>query len=196
MKKKLIILFFGLSVSLLLISRGMPETGARFVSKDETEIDTTIGNLKLTVKDQGTIDSLISEESKNRKVSVYNDGEVNQFVRVLAHVVRVSDQDMHQPLAIEDIAEDLNTVDWKKGEDGYYYYLDKLTVKNPETKPLFTKVKLADGTALGKLTISIKSEGTVANQPSYTKAWWQGVKPDVSRPNLLSINTSLESKAD
>lgn len=75
---------------------------------------------------------------------------------------------------------DWNTTDWtEKQPDGYYYYKKKIS-KGEETKPLFTKVSIADGTAslLKDFDIIVYAESVQAFNTStktfysdYISAW-------------------------
>lgn len=128
-------------------------------------------------------------------VQISNKEETPFFVRLLIIPEIQSTDNISLPSEIgKEVSFTINDK-WLLGEDGYYYYLDKV-VPDTATTALFTEVKLANN--LGEeyenssLKIHVKSETVIANTNSYKKAWWpNGISADYT--NLTLIDATLSN---
>lgn len=146
-----------------------------------------IGNLQTKIDEIFTEPTTISPNKPvEKKVFITNTGTVNQFVRVMLHPeIRIESNGTTRLLPSKignELVLDLNTVNWKLGEDGYYYYLNTLKPgKSNASENLFTQVKLKSG--LGQeyqqaiFSLLIKVEAINCGKYAYRDAWWQGITP-------------------
>lgn len=163
-----------------------------------------IGNLETKIDEVFTEPTtILPNQAVDKKVDIINTGTLDQFVRVLlqpeislekAGVTRLLSSKIGDEVSL-----DVNTAQWRLGEDGYYYYLDILKpgVSNA-AKDLFTQVTLKTG--LGpeyheaKFNLLVKVEAINCNKYSYRDAWWQGEMP--IEEELLKIDKQLAVKAE
>ncbi|GGC93668.1 hypothetical protein [Enterococcus wangshanyuanii] len=163
-----------------------------------------IGNLETKIDEVFTEPTtILPNQAVDKKVDIINTGTLDQFVRVLlqpeislekAGVTRLLSSKIGDEVLL-----DVNTAQWRLGEDGYYYYLDILKpgVSNA-AKDLFTQVTLKTG--LGpeyheaKFNLLVKVEAINCNKYSYRDAWWQGEMP--IEEELLKIDKQLAVKAE
>ncbi|WP_086314147.1 hypothetical protein A5821_001734 [Enterococcus sp. 7F3_DIV0205] len=203
-KKKIIHFFLILPVLIVCLVIGSAVAYAAMMVSDEKANLFQIGNLQTKVEEVFTEPAtILPDTSVEKKVTVANIGTVDQFVRVMLHPeIRIENGESIRLLPSkigEEVLLDLNSTDWKLGEDGYYYYLKKLkSGKSSVTENLFTQVKLKSG--LGqeyhKATFSllIKVEAINCVKYAYRDAWWQGVIPN--NGELQEVDKQLSEKAD
>lgn len=167
----------GLLVLLLCSVAGTLVYGA--LKKDDSVLNRlTIGHLKGELKE--TFDDsqeLVSQVDYPKEVTVKNTGNLNLFVRVMVFPEITTDEGFSLAGTIgSEIDIDLNPK-WTSGNDGYYYYLGKLS-KGEITPPVFTRVTIGNNILLSqsyqdaKLTIQLKSETITAAERQYRQAWW------------------------
>ncbi|MFI3805642.1 hypothetical protein [Vagococcus fluvialis] len=176
-----------LPIFVLLGSQMLQDTNAAFYQKQQQAYNGQEGNLQVKLVDNSTITSSLPISGvQDRVIEVMNEGEVNQFVRVLVHPTFKDENGIQQVVSLEDMTGGLNSIDWQPGEDGYYYYQKKLKAGN-KTPALFQQVK---GSKEGTLTFHLKVEAVSAQGSQFVDAWWQGKSP--TTPNLASIHDTLK----
>lgn len=190
-KKRSRQLLFLVPLSLLSISLLLGDTGANFYSSDQKEYQGKIGDLKVDLKDNDPITANLKvNDEQNRAVSVKNDTEVNQFVRVMVFPVSKDAEDVAAQSLPNEVVKSLNTADWTEGKDGYFYYHKKLA-QGQETSELFKQIS---SETLGEMTIYLKAEAISAEGDTFVSAWWQKTIPTVEP--LKTIYNTLESQVD
>lgn len=166
---------------------------AALTAKDEKEKFMKIANLETKIEEvfeSGT--EIVVGESVDKKVSIKNTGTVDQFVRVMIHPVISMEEEGNIRILPSEVGKqielDINSTDWKLGEDGYYYYLKILKAGEVTESNLFSKVTLSSSLEKeykgADLNITIKSEATITD--GYVKAWWQGNEPSDGKLNDIN----------
>lgn len=134
-----------------------------------------------------------------------NTGDQEIFLRVLAVPVITKAEDGEQlllPATVDGdkpvLTIDYNQKEWMLGEDGYYYYLEKIP-KGASTAALFTKVKMNQANITGDykdavLSFEIKSEAIGVTKFAYRDAWWEGAVPSTNQ--LLEVDNILKKLAE
>lgn len=128
-----------------------------------------------------------------KEVKVTNTSNAPFFVRVLVIPEVKSKDGTLLPSEIgKDIMVDLDK-NWVLGEDGFYYYLKKVSEKE-ETTPVFKTVKLVntyeEDYEQADMQIALKSETVTSAGDNYRKAWWQGKTP--TEKNLKIIDDTFQ----
>lgn len=141
---------------------------------------------------------LIPNKKVTKKVSVRNAGDIPAFTRVMVFPVLVSEEGV--PLAINEETQitygNLNTVDWRDGKDGYFYYLKYVNPKEA-TSLLFDSVTIdvpkEDEYSNASFKIEVKAETIDARNNTYREAYWQADRdiPQLHEP-LLTIDETLQ----
>lgn len=112
-----------------------------------------------------------------KTVGAKNNGSLPGFVRLMILPTIIA-KDGKTPLAANigsEIFLDIDTLNWKYGDDGYFYYLDVL---NPgeEAESLFTKVILASDLGMeytnSTLKIEVKCEAVGVRKWEYRESFW------------------------
>lgn len=202
--RKLSYLLVSIILVLLLIG-GSYFVYAAMTAKDRRATDFQIGQVETELDEDfdGTITEIYKDQSRTKKVTVKNTGTIKQFIRVMvlpeiqADVVDDPQSKQALPIAVgtDLILEQLNTVDWKYGGDGYYYYIKEAVKPLKNTEPLFESVKLdANLNQMyhqSAFTISIKVEAVNCAEYAYRDAWWQGAVP--TDPTLEAIDDNLKA---
>ncbi|MEO1772661.1 TasA family protein [Candidatus Enterococcus ferrettii] len=208
-KKKLRLIYVGFTIALVLLLIG----GGYFVyaamtAIDQKENDFQVGQVETELMEENFIapTEINKDESINKKVSIKNNGTINQFIRVMVLPevkANVSgDPNNKQVLSLvigtDLILENLNTTDWRYGDDGYYYYIKEAVKPNDPTSSLFESVRLSNSISdqyhNAEFSISLKVETINCLTTAYRQAWWQGNTP--TEDPLASIDTALSSKVD
>lgn len=143
-------------------------------------------------------DTFGSDQLTKKKVSAFNSGDIDAFVRVIAFPVAFKDK---TPLQVNDGVEvvfnNLDTTNWLYGEDGYYYYLGKLK-PGEEAPALFDavtiKIKDEEKETYNGATFNIvvKSEGVDARKNEYRYSWWENRDNEPANDPLKSIDQKLQ----
>ncbi|MGX7244201.1 hypothetical protein ACWOC1_05070 [Enterococcus quebecensis] len=203
-KKKIIHFLWGVPVFIICLVIGSTVAYAAMMVREEKANLFQIGNLQTKVEEVFTEPvTMLPNKPVEKKVTIANIGTVNQFVRVMLHPeIRLESNSSIQLLPSkigEEILLDLNNIDWKLGEDGYYYYLKALrTGESNRTENLFTQVKLKN--ELGKkyhgatFSFLIKVEAINCAKFAYRDVWWQGVTPNSGE--LKVIDSQLAKQID
>ncbi|MDA9471774.1 hypothetical protein [Enterococcus sp. 5H] len=180
-------LMWGVPVVIVCLIIGSTAAYAAMTMREEKVNLFQIGNLQTKIDEVFTEPTtILPNKPIEKKVTITNSGTVNQFVRVMLHPeVRIESKGATQLLPSKignEILLDLNSANWKLGEDGYYYYLNVLKPgKSNATENLFTQVKLKSG--LGQeyqqavFSLLIKVEAINCGKYAYRDAWWQGTVP-------------------
>lgn len=191
-------------VLVLLLVGGSYFVYAAMTVKDRRETDIQIGQVETQLDEKfNSVTEIHKNQSIEKRVTVRNTGTIKQFVRVM--VLPETQTDVAEdpqtkqalPIAVGTglIFEQLNTVDWKYGGDGYYYYIKEAVEPLKNTVPLFDSVKLDNNLSQmyneSALTISIKVEAVNCAEYVYRDAWWQGAVP--ADPSLQAIDDSLKA---
>lgn len=182
---------FLLSLSILSLSLVILDTNANVHSRDQRKYQTKVGDLSVNLKDPDFNGSMTMtvDVTKQRTVSIKNEGQVSQFIRVMALPIVADKQAVYQKVETAEVLKELNTSEWLDGRDGYFYYQDKLS-GNQTTLPLFKNIK---SQVEGTLSLKLKVEAITAEGETFKEAWWQN-KP-TTEP-LLSIYNTLAEKAE
>lgn len=155
-----------------------------------------IGNLQTRIDEVFTEPTQIqSNKPVEKKVTIVNTGTVDQFVRVMLHPeIQLENNGSNRLLPSKigrEVILDIDNTNWKLGEDGYYYYLNRLKPGNSNAaKNLFTQVKLTS--ELGQeyeqasFKLLVKVEAINCGKYAYRDAWWQGI----------SVNTGTSQEID
>ena len=174
-------------------------------AKDRRTTDFQIGQIETQLDEDfdETITEIHKNQSRTKKVTVKNTGTIKQFIRVMVlpeTQVDVADDPQSKqalPIAVgtDLILEQLNTVDWKYGGDGYYYYIKEAVKPLENTEPLFNSIKLDNSLHQmyhqSAFTISIKVEAVNCAEYVYRDAWWQGAVP--ADPTLKAVDDKLKA---
>lgn len=133
-------------------------------------------------------------------VGATNTGTIPGFVRLLVFPAIFIDYPSGRKLLPAQIGKevllDIDTANWMLGEDGYYYYLDRL-MPGQTTPPLCTTITLADASVLtpeyynAKVNFEIKGEFVNCQEWSYRDAWWGKNAAPPSTGNLGHIENTL-----
>lgn len=117
---------------LLLLVGGSYFVYAAMTATDRKENDFQVGQVETElVEENFTAPTEIEKnESINKKISIKNNGTINQFIRVMVLPEVKADvagdptnkQVLSLVIGTDLILENLNTTDWRYGDDGYYYY--------------------------------------------------------------------------
>lgn len=203
-KNKIVHFLLILPILILFLVIGSVAAYAAMMMNDEKANLFQIGNLQTKVKEVFTEPTAIKPDEKVvKKVAVENTGTVNQFIRVMLHpeihLESLGSIRLLPSKIGEEIFLDLNSTEWKLGEDGYYYYLKSLRPgESNVTKDLFTEVKLKNDLGLeyhnAFISLLIKVEAINCAQYAYREAWWQGAAP--SSGALQTIDKELAKQAE
>lgn len=202
-KKKFIRFFWMILTLIACLVIGSVAAYAAMTVREEKVSFFQIGDFQTKVEEVFKEPKTISPNtSVEKKVTIENTGSVDQFVRVMIHPeIRIENGGSSRLLPSkigEEVLLDLNTTQWKLGEDGYYYYLNVLkSGQSNVTENLFTQVMLKK--ELGQeyhnasFNLLVKVEAINCAKFSYRDAWWQGTTP--SNGNLQIIDDQLSGKA-
>lgn len=193
---------------LLLLVGGSYFVYAAMTATDRKENDFQVGQVETElVEENFTAPTEIEKnESINKKISIKNNGTINQFIRVMVLPEVKADvagdptnkQVLSLVIGTDLILENLNTTDWRYGDDGYYYYIKEAVKPNDPTTSLFESVRLSNSISdqyhNADFSISLKVETINCNTTAYRQAWWHGETP--TDDPLASIDTALSSKVD
>lgn len=154
MKKKYM---FGI-IFLLLALLSCGSVFAYFTSQKEKVNAMTFGENVITTEEEFPEPDPKPGDSVKKEVSIKNTGDVPCFVRTK---ILFSNNDAENVSTI-----DINTTDWVKNADGYYYY-KKIVPVEKNTSLLMTAIKIADNANLDTLedfevivySESVQSEG-------------------------------------
>lgn len=182
------------------------DTYASLTAQTEKQNQFRVGDLKATVVEEfDPPNKLEADKEYQKKVAVTNTGDQEIFLRVLAVPVITKTEDGEQlllPATVDGdkpvLTIDYNQKEWMLGEDGYYYYLEKIP-KGASTAALFTKVKMNQANIIGDykdavLSFEIKSEAIGVTKFAYRDAWWEGAVPSTNQ--LLEIDNILKKLAE
>lgn len=130
-----------------------------------------------------------------KEVTIKNQSSAPFFVRVLlTPEIQTTDGTLLEANIGKELTLDIQSK-WLLGEDGYYYYLDKVV---KETTPLFTSVTLSktldEKYKEASMSIQVKSETVSSAKFIYRQAWWND--RTLNEPNLMTIDTTLKNLAD
>lgn len=207
-KKKIILAAAVLFVSVLGIM-GLNAVYAALTDSDQKTNDLQVANLKGEITEKFTPptkeDPIQPGDTYPKEVTVTNTSNASFFVRVLV-IPEIQGEEVVTngkttpgvllPGEIgKEIIVDLDK-NWVQGEDGFYYYLKKVSEKEVTT-PVFTKVKL-DKTydpdyEKATMKIALKSETVTTAGSNYRNAWWQGQTPTAT--NLKKVDSELQKIA-
>lgn len=202
--RKSIILVITIFAALLIITLG---TWSLQSAKDTAHNNFRTANAEAEIVEDFTSPSTPlkpGDPPYPKKVWVENKSNAPVFVRVMVlPVVQIETggEDRNTISANDAVVLDIDTVHWKDGGDGYYYYLGYLPV-GEATPPIFNSVKLKDTLQNGLyndayFTIDVKSEVCGLNKPeySYRLAWWGSSTAPAANP-LRDIDLTLKALAD
>lgn len=194
MKKRLIILGFFGSLFILCFSLLLLNTQATFKDEDKQAKHYQVGNLELELvkgASDNTPDPLVPGSEITKRVAVKNVANNASFVRVMLFPTIIDAKgitlEAQHPKQFE--YKDLNTTKWMYGDDGYYYYLEKLA-PGQTTPDLLSKIvinKDLDAKYKGsKFEFEVKVEGINTTEGGYEKAWWnnESLVPGSARDNI------------
>jgi len=144
--------------------------------------------------------------SFSKTVSATNTGDIPGFVRLLVQVTAfANDPTQATPLPMEigtgkQVNMNIDTANWRLGEDGYYYYLGLLR-PGETAPPLFTDVTLGGPGVLdsqyinAKMKIEVKVEGVDYFKWHYRDGWWENPASPPSTGALGAIESTLSALA-
>lgn len=203
-KKKFVHFFWILPVCIMCLIIGSVAAYAAMMVREEKANLFQIGNLQTNIEEVFTEPmTILPNKPVGKKVTIANTGTVNQFIRVMLHPeihLKSNGSIRLLPSKIgEEILLDLNSTQWKLGEDGYYYYLNVVgTGKSNTTEQLFTQVKLKNGLGpeyhTAAFSLMIKVEAVSCRKYAYRDAWWQGPIPN--SVELRAIDSQLAKKVE
>lgn len=199
-KQRTPLLFVTLMViGVCLLIGGMVVLAAA-VTREEKANLFQIGNLESKIIETFEEPVKIGPNQTVRKVvKIENNGTLPQFIRVMVQPViqvKVAGETIERLLPSQigkELIFDFDTVHWKQGEDGYYYYLDALTSEK-QTESLFNEVKLADVAEdyqKAQMRLQLKVE-SLSTRSGYQDVWWSGNAP--SGGALAEIDRILATK--
>lgn len=179
------------------------KTYASLTDHDKEQNEFRIGDLHTTVEEEFDPPATFEPDKEyTKKVWVKNTGDLDQFIRVLALPILNKKQANGSTLVLPAtttgtnpvLTIDYNLVDWIEGEDGYYYYKNKIK-PGEKTAPLFSKVTLNKANITEEyegiqLSFEIKAEGVGITRYAYRDAWWGGTIPTTA--NLLKVDNVLK----
>ncbi len=125
-------------------------TLAYFTAEGKAANVITAGNIKMALHQETadghpspeSVGALMPGQAVDRVVFVENTGDNALYARIkLKPAVRAEDG---SALGFDQISLDIDTVDWKLGADGWYYYQSALG-KGAASKPLFKELRFAPG---------------------------------------------------
>lgn len=203
LSKKKVFILLGVVSSTMVFLYSMAQTYAALTDADQVKNDFKIGNVQAEVEEEFQPPTILEPDIDYvKKVTVKNTGEQPIFIRVLSIPVFTKKQTDGSLLLLpiknqagEGILTiDYNFVDWTDGNDGYFYYNQKLA-EGEISRPLFERVKMNSNTITDdyigvNLTFEIKSEAIGITKYGYRDAWWQGKTP-TSTP-LMTIDAHLK----
>lgn len=181
MKKRLMILGFFGSLFILCFSLLLLNTQATFKDEDKQAKNYQVGNLELELVDDGSDvipNPLTPGAEITKKVAVKNVANNASYVRVMLFPTIIDKNgitlEAQHPKQFE--YTDLDTTKWKYGDDGYYYYLEKLAPGDTTKPNLLSKIvvdkdldaKYKDS----KFEFEVKVEGINTTTGGYHEAWW------------------------
>lgn len=202
-KKKFIRFFWIIPALIMCLVIGSVVAYAAMTVREEKVNFFQIGNFQTKIEEVFKEPTTISPNtSVEKKVTIKNTGSVDQFIRVMIlPEIRLESGESNRLLPSkigEEVLLDLNTTQWKLGEDGYYYYLNVLeSDPSKVAENLFTKVTLKK--ELGQeyqnasFILLVKVEAINCAKFAYRDAWWQGTTPN--NGNLQIIDNQLAGKA-
>ncbi len=195
--KKLVITATVILVSVLSVI-GLNFVYAALKDNDQEENDFKISNLKGEITEKFTPPTAANPIKPGivheKEVKIKNTEDSPFFVRAIV-IPEIQDKD--KAFLPSKIGENLHVTankDWVLGEDGFYYYLKKVS-EGEETTPIFNSVRL-DSRMYSEyndasLKIALKSETVISSEDNYRKAWWQGKVP--SEKNLKIVDNALQT---
>lgn len=203
-KKKFVHIFWIVPVIVVCLVIGSAVAYAAMTVREEKANIFQIGDLQTKVNEVfNEPTTILLDTSVEKKIAVENTGTINQFVRVMIHPeIQLKNGESNQLLPSqigEEIVLDLDNVNWKFGEDGYYYYLKILKPGQTNiSENLFKNVKLKKG--LGPeyhnaaFSLLVKVEAINCTKYAYRDAWWQGSVPNSGA--LQVIDKELNGKSE
>lgn len=206
LKKQFLALGIVLIGGTILIALSMvSDTYSLFVSKDTRSNDFRVSDTRVKLIDEFRApDQVEINAPYDKKVRVKNTGPSSVFIRVMLQPQLISKQDdKNQTFVLpaeigKELLIDLNTTNWKYGNDGYYYYLLALS-KKEETENIFSTVTLApsltDIYSGADFSIGVKVEAVNTAKWSYRTAWWHDDSTVWAAGPLAEIDTELKKSA-
>lgn len=193
--KKSTFLILGVLLIAASVTYAISATSAYPKDLKQANVLTSITDLEVVVEDKDPITELKIDETSPRDVKIFNNATTSQYIRVLVFPTYTTSADVLMDLEIEDLIQPLDNTTWKKGEDGYFYYLKQLP-SGQKTDSLFKeivfpKAKGADGDVL----LTLKVESIVAANLEYREAFW-GSDKEPEGIELKAIDSVLSNLGD
>lgn len=180
-KKNLLLLAAAVCVFIAMGIVAMANAKKNDIAENRLKIATLRGDIEETgFKEKEDIQI---GETKAKKVTVKNTGNLGLFVRVMVFPqIEVPQNDSdgnYSPLLLEaNMGKEIEAVissEWIDGEDGYYYYTGKVE-PGDASLPLFSEVALSSSVSSAYtgavFDMQIKSETVPSANYQYRKAWW------------------------
>lgn len=177
-------------------------TFAWFITSDSVQNKFKSGNplFDVALVDDFTPPNEIKPDTEiNKVVAAKNTEEIDAFVRLMVFPTALKDGEPFEVQLGDQVQlVGLDTTKWKDGEDGYYYYLDKLAPGETSSN-LFEKVKLdipneqKDNYKDVTFDIVAKTEAIHTRKYDYRLSWWGTDDPQTADP-LKTIDETLAEK--
>lgn len=161
----------------------------------QANVQTSITDLEVVIEDKDPITELKIGETSPRDIKIFNKATTSQYIRVMVFPTYTTSADVLMDLEIEDMIQPLDNTTWKKGEDGYFYYLKQLP-SGQKTDSLFKEISFpkAKG-ADGDVFLTVKVESIVSAGNEYRKAFWSTETEPIDK-KLKEIDSVLSGLID
>lgn len=200
-KKKTVLFFITLTLLLLVITKTAHTLLAAPLSKDHEVFPVEVEDLNVQLEeDFPSVTNVEIDQSYKKEVTIKNKTNGTMFVRVMILPTLETPGPISKVQSIRLGTELLITgmdSEWVDGEDGYYYYMDKIE-EGDSSEFLMTDITLTSHSVTGlneELTIVLKVESTNNAKYSYRDAWWNNHIP-VSGDPLFVIDGALKGIVD
>lgn len=177
-------------------------TFAWFTTSDSVKNNFKSGNPLFNVglvDDFDPLDEVNPDTEIDKVVAAKNTEDIDAFVRMMIFPVGLKEGEPFE-VNVGDYVQlvGLDTAKWKKGGDGYYYYLDKLAAGETSSN-LFEKVKIVIPDEQKEnfkdvvFDIVAKTEAIHTKEYDYRLSWWGSNDPQTTDP-LKTIDETLKEK--
>ncbi|MGO3732199.1 MAG: SipW-dependent-type signal peptide-containing protein [Vagococcus sp.] len=188
-----------------ILAIGSASTFAWFTASDSknNEFRTDFKYRVELVEEFTTPKEFTPNEPVQKKVSAKNTGNIPSFVRILLFP-EIFNGDSIQPVDTSEVSVKYRFGDeskWQYGEDGYYYYLEKL-MPGEETELLINEVtlnwidnnNLRDKYKECHFNVAVKLESVDVRNNEYRFSWWNDRDASPNQSSLSDIDTILQTK--
>lgn len=194
-------------VFLVILSVTYLTTSALLTDKDVKQNAFKMGDLRATIEEKFDEDQpLVAGKTREKQVWVKNTGEQDSFVRVMLLPTMEKSLGTTMLSLPASFTGDEPTLafalndDWVLGEDGYFYYLTKVSA-GEQTNEVLKEVtvradhlpeNLAADYVGAELMIEVKVEAVGTTEGAYQAAFWQGRTP--TQTNLQTVHQKWQTQ--